>query len=315
MKDLRILFMGTPEFAVHILDEMIKADYSVVGVVTAPDKPAGRGRRIHESAVKKFATKKSLAVYQPTNLKSESFQKDLEEINPDIAVVVAFRMLPKVVWDFPKYGTFNLHASLLPDYRGAAPINWAIINGEKETGVTTFFLDEQIDTGKIILQEKIEIKPDDTAGSLHDKLMEKGADLVIQTLNLISKQEHQATEQTLPHPKKFAPKLNNENTRIDWSKTPEEIYNLVRGLNPYPVAWAYLQNADQKLRCKIFNVQSESADHNFKVGSIIKTKNQLKIAVPGGYIYILEMQLPGKRKMPIQDLLNGLQLETDAKMC
>lgn len=228
MKNLRILFMGTPEFAVHILDEILKAGHSVVGVVTAPDRLAGRGQRLHSSAVKKFAVEKDLPVYQPKNLKSEDFQKDLEIINPDIAVVVAFRMLPKMVWNYPTYGTFNLHASLLPDYRGAAPINWAIINGEEKTGVTTFFLDEQIDTGKIILQETVNIEQEDTAGSLHDKLMTKGADLVNQTLKLASENNLKAIPQSQPEEGKMAPKLDNENTRIDWSKTPEEISNLIR---------------------------------------------------------------------------------------
>ncbi|HLS29752.1 MAG TPA: methionyl-tRNA formyltransferase, partial [Flavobacteriaceae bacterium] len=233
MKKLRILFMGTPEFAVYILDEILKAEHTVVGVVTAPDRPAGRGQRVHSSAVKKFAEKKNLPIYQPSNLKSPEFQKELQDINPDIAVVVAFRMLPKMVWNFPAYGTFNLHASLLPDYRGAAPINWAIINGEEKTGVTTFFLDEKIDTGKIILQEEVKIESDDDAGSLHDKLMIKGADLVNQTLKLIAEKNIETQPQSSPAEGKTAPKLDSKNTRIDWSKTPEEINNLVRGLNPY----------------------------------------------------------------------------------
>lgn len=306
--------MGTPEFAVYILDEILKADHTVVGVVTAPDKPAGRGQRIHSSAVKKFAEKKNLPVYQPTNLKSTSFQEDLKDLNPDISVVVAFRMLPKMVWNFPTYGTFNLHASLLPDYRGAAPINWAIINGEEKTGVTTFFLDEKIDTGKIILQAEVAIQPDDDAGSLHDKLMIKGAELVNQTLHHIAEDNFKAKAQALPQEGKMAPKLDGENTRIDWSKTPEEINNLVRGLNPYPVAWTYFENGDKKMRCKIFAVRPEKMDHQYTVGQIFKSKNDLKVAVKGGFIYILEIQMPGKRKMSIQDVLNGLQLEEKSIM-
>lgn len=301
--------MGTPAFAVYILDEILKANHTVVGVVTAPDKKAGRGQRVHSSAVKKFAEKKGLPIYQPTNLKSADFQEDLKEINPDIAVVVAFRMLPKMVWDFPTHGTFNLHASLLPDYRGAAPINWAIINGEKETGVTTFFLDKKIDTGKIILQEVVKIEFDDDAGSLHDKLMIKGAELVNQTLGLIEEDKVKAQPQVSPQEGNTAPKLNSKNTRIDWSKSSEEINNLVRGLNPYPVAWTYFENGDKKMRCKIFAVRPEKVAHQYTIGQVFKTKNDLKVAVDDGFIYILEMQMPGKRKMSIQDIVNGLQLE------
>ncbi len=314
MKDLRILFMGTPGFAVHILEEILKQNYNVVGVVTAPDKPAGRGQKVHASAVKKFALKQNLEIYQPSNLKSDDFQETLKQINPDVAVVVAFRMLPKKVWDFPKLGTFNLHASLLPDYRGAAPINWAIINGETKTGVTTFFLDEKIDTGKIILQEEVEIKTAETAGSLHDKLMQEGAKLVHKTLQLIAENKVEAKAQENDKIEKHAPKLNAENTKIDWTKKPEEIHNLVRGLNPYPVAWSYFQNGKKKMRCKFFSVQPENAVHNHAIGKIFKSKTALKVAVTSGYVSILEMQMPGKRKMPIKDILNGLNLEENSFM-
>jgi len=306
--------MGTPGFAVHILEKMLQENHNVVGVVTAPDKPAGRGQRTHSSAVKKFALKQDLKIYQPTNLKSDDFQQTLAEINPDLAVVVAFRMLPKKVWNFPKFGTFNLHASLLPDYRGAAPINWAIINGETKTGVTTFFLDERIDTGKIILQKETTINAEETAGSLHDKLMEDGAKLVNQTIELIAKNKVEAKAQKDFNPQKNAPKLNAENTKIDWSKNPTEIYNLVRGLNPYPVAWTYFKNGEKKLRCKIFAVQAENTTHENPIGKVFKTKNELKVAVSSGYIKILEMQMPGKRKMLIKDILNGLNLKENAFM-
>lgn len=314
MKKLRILFMGTPEFAVYILDQILQAGNEVVGVVTAPDKPAGRGQKMHASAVKKFALEKNLNIYQPTNLKSEEFQKDLKEINPDIAVVVAFRMLPEKVWDFPKYGTFNLHASLLPQYRGAAPINWAIINGEEKTGVTTFFLDHKIDTGAIILQKEVKITPDQTAGELHDQLMTEGAKLVNQTLDLIAKNKIQPQKQIHTDQLKEAPKLNAENTRIDWTKPGDEIKNLVRGLNPYPIAWTVFKNGEQELRCKIFEVEIEKTDHSHESGKVFVSKKEFKIAVSDGNVKILEMQLPGKRKMKIKDILNGLQIEENAIM-
>lgn len=314
MKNLRILFMGTPDFAVYILDHLLKNNYLIAGVVTAPDKPAGRGQKIYHSAVKKYALAHGLPVLQPKNLKSEAFQKDVRILNPDLSVVVAFRMLPKEVWDFPRYGTFNLHASLLPQYRGAAPINWAIINGESKTGVTTFFLDDKIDTGAIIKQEEVAISPDDDAGSLHDKLMIKGAELVDQTLQLIINKQFETTEQPQTDSLKPAPKLNKENTKIDWAADPEDICNLVRGLNPYPVAWSYFINEGKQLTCKIFKVRYEKSVHPYPAGKLIKTKNSLKTAVKEGYISILEMQLPSKRKMPVEALLNGLRLSENARM-
>lgn len=311
---MRVLFMGTPEFAVHILDQIIKSGYQVVGVVTSPDKPAGRGQKIHTSAVKKYAQKQNLAIYQPTNLKSDEFQKDLQKINPDVSVVVAFRMLPKSVWNFPAYGTFNLHASLLPQYRGAAPINWAIINGDQETGVTTFFLDENIDTGHIIFQDKVAINAKDNAGTLHDKLMEKGADLVVSTLNAIQNDTVVVTQQKPQTDLKPAPKLNSANTKIDWNDSVRHIQNLVRGLNPYPVAYTYFMNGEDKMRCKIFEVEIEKLAHSYPIGKVIISKNDFKIAAADGFVKILEMQMPGKRKMEIKDILNGLQINADPKM-
>ncbi len=293
--------MGTPYFAVHCLQKILESPHKLVGVITAPDKPAGRGRKLQKSAVKEFAEQENLNILQPSNLKSEDFLKDLKALNADIQVVVAFRMLPKVVWNMPPMGTFNLHASLLPQYRGAAPINWAIINGETKTGVSTFFLDEKIDTGAIILQEETTITTNETAGSLHDKLMESGASLIIETLNLVANgkvtPQAQAPEEIL----KDAPKLNRENTKINWDEGLKHIYNHIRGLNPYPAAWCYLDH--QKV--KIFNCSTEFKKSIEEPGTIIVTEKKLKVAVKGGYLIIEELQLPGKRKMKVKDLLNG----------
>jgi methionyl-tRNA formyltransferase len=246
----RIVFMGTPEFAVATLKELVDNQYNVVGVITAPDKPAGRGKKLRKSAVKQYAESVGLPVLQPTNLKSEDFNKALQALQPDLQIVVAFRMLPQVVWQLPKLGTFNLHASLLPDYRGAAPINWAIINGETETGVTTFFIDDKIDTGEIILQEKVEISPEDNASSLHDKLMTTGSHLVLKTVDLITNNQVKTKAQPKIDLPKKAPKLNKDNTKINWSAGGEQIHNLIRGLSMYPGAWTELQindDAPQKL--------------------------------------------------------------------
>ncbi len=314
MNDLRVLFMGTPEFAVYILKSLVEQKYSIVGVVTAPDKPAGRGQKIKPSAVKKYAEKQGLKILQPTNLKSDNFRHELEMLAPDVSIVVAFRMLPEKVWDFPPCGTFNLHASLLPDYRGAAPINWALIHGEIRTGVTTFFLDRQIDTGKIIAQQEVEITSEDTAGSLHDKLMIKGAELVQQTLDRIQEDDLQLRSQPRSRSLKSAPKLNKKNTQINWNQSPQKIYNLVRGLFPFPVAWTYLQNGAEKWRCKIYQVNPINEEHSFAIGHIETTKENLRVAVKGGFISIEEMQLPGKKRMPIKEMLNGLHLVEEAKM-
>ena len=313
MKDLRILFMGTPFFAVGILQKLVENGAHVVGVITAPDKPAGRGRKLHESAVKQYALSQGLTILQPTNLKNEEFLSELATLKANLQIVVAFRMLPKVVWSMPEFGTFNLHASLLPLYRGAAPINWAVINGEEETGATTFFIDEKIDTGAIIASEKIKLTPNETAGSLHDKLMELGAELVLKTVGLIEKGKAQPQAQPKAEVFKEAPKLTSENTRIDWSLPMEKIDAFIRGLCPYPSAWTQLQNHGAEVKVKIFECSMERASHDECYGQLIATKKELKVAVQEGYLYIKEMQLPGKRKMELAALLNGYKFDLDAK--
>ncbi|MFT5256707.1 MAG: methionyl-tRNA formyltransferase [Arenicella sp.] len=313
MRDLRIVFMGTPDFAVTILKHLIENNYTVAGVVTAVDKPAGRGRKLNESAVKKYASSQNLTVLQPTNLKNEVFLQELKTLNANLQIVVAFRMLPKVVWQMPEFGTFNLHASLLPAYRGAAPIHWAVINGETKTGATTFFIDDKIDTGEIILQEEIEVLPNETVGTLHDKLMHLGATLVSKTIDYISK----GNVKTIKQPdleEKSAPKLSPENTRIDWSDSLDAIYNKIRGLNPFPTAWTLIKNNDEDVSAKIYAIKKETADHRFAFGKIIATKKELKVAVSKGYIIIEEIKLSGKKKMDAKSLLNGYSFSSEAKM-
>ncbi len=314
MRKLRIVFMGTPEFAVNTLAQLIENNYKVVGVITAPDRPAGRGRKIQESVVKTFAVKKGLQILQPTNLKSEVFLKTLADLKPNLQIIVAFRMLPKVVWNLPEYGTFNLHASLLPQYRGAAPINWAIMNGETETGVTTFFIDDKIDTGEIILQETVPITEKDTAGSLHDKLMQFGADLVLTTVQHIEKDDVQTQQQKESKDLKSAYKIYKDTCKIDWQKPIHEIYNHIRGLSPYPGAWTSLKNGSNNLLLKIYNATIEKSSHDFEIGMIIATKSEIKIAVAEGYVNLLEIQLPGKRKMKSKEVLNGFKLEKTAQV-
>ncbi len=313
-RKLRIIFMGTPDFAVSTLKNLIEEGYNVVGVITAPDKPAGRGRKLHESAVKQYAKTQNLTILQPTNLKNEDFLKELKSLKANLQIVVAFRMLPQVVWQMPKYGTFNLHASLLPDYRGAAPINWVLINGENKTGVSTFFIDEKIDTGEMILQEEVSIDPKETAGSLHDKLMELGSYLVLKTVNLIKANEVTTTAQPDLKDIKTAYKLNKDNCRINWNTSTETIYNKVRGLNPYPAAWTVLYNDNEKINIKIYEVETLIEDHNNSVGAIQASKKEVKVSVPDGYIILKTIQLPGKRKMDIKSLLNGYHFEKNAKM-
>ena len=313
-KDLRIVFMGTPDFAVTILKSLVENDYNIVGVITAPDKPAGRGRKLHESAVKVYAKSKDLNILQPTNLKSDGFNKELKSLKPDLQIVVAFRMLPKVVWQMPKCGTFNLHASLLPNYRGAAPINWAIINGETKTGVSTFFIDEHIDTGEMIMQKEVEILPNETAGDLHDKLMHIGSDLVIKTVEQIKSGVVKTTPQPQNIEIKTAYKLNKDNCKIDWTDTLDNIFNKVRGLSPYPAAWCLLDNGENQLNVKIYEVLKEQEDHQYNIGRIISSKKQVKVAVKKGFIILKEIKLPGKRKMDVISLLNGYTFNEDAKM-
>lgn len=311
MNKLRIVFMGTPSFAVAILDKLIEENMHVVGVITAPDKPAGRGQKFKSSEVKKYAEQKNLPLLQPSNLKDPDFLDALKAWQANFQVVVAFRMLPKVVWNMPEFGTINLHASLLPDYRGAAPIHWAIINGEKETGVSTFFIDEKIDTGEVILQEKVKIDPDTTVGILHDELMHIGANTTVATLKLIESGTHSRKKQP-KNSDKTAYKLNRTNCRIDWTAHIDKIYNHIRGLNPFPSAWTELHNGEQVLSVKIFDIKKEIAQHNFDQGKIIVASKTIKIAVNGGYIEVISLQMPGKKRLLAKDLLNGFQLDKKA---
>ena len=314
MKKLRIVFMGTPDFAVGILDSILDANHTVVGVITAPDRPAGRGRKLSESSVKKYALKKGLPILQPTNLKNEEFLNELKSLKANLQIVVAFRMLPRVVWQMPTYGTFNLHASLLPQYRGAAPINWAIINGETKTGVTTFFIDDKIDTGAIILQKEIEIDSEENAGSLHDKLMVLGSEVVIDTIQRIANDNFETKEQENPKELKLAHKIHRDTCRIDWDQPMDDIFNFIRGLSPYPAAWTMLHDGNDETITKIYKVSKEPGRHGLKNGTLLNEKDELRIAVTGGYLKILEVQLQGKRKMPIKDLLNGLNLSKNAHL-
>jgi len=314
MKRLRIVFMGTPAFAVESLRQLVASNHQVVGIITAPDRPAGRGRKLQQSAVKQFALEAAIPVLQPTNLKDDTFNSELKALQGDLFVVVAFRMLPENVWRLPKYGTFNLHASLLPQYRGAAPINWAIIHGETETGVTTFFIDEKIDTGAVIFQEKITIDITDTAGSLHDKLMTMGSVLVLQTVQAIAEDKIRTTIQPKSEGLKTAYKLNNNNTKIDWEAAPTKIINLIRGLNPYPGAWCYLEDENRQERIKIYEADFSPELHKEETGLILADKKSLKIAIPTGVIYIREIQLPGKRKMKTTSLLNGYLFPKKSKV-
>ena len=314
-RDLRIVFMGTPDFAVANLKALIDNNYNVVGVITAPDRKAGRGQKLRASAVKTFALEHNLYIMQPKNLKAESFIEALKARKANLQIIVAFRMLPKVVWQMPEYGTFNLHASLLPQYRGAAPIHWAIINGETKTGVTTFFIDEKIDTGAIILKDETKIGNDMTVGELHDELMTIGSKLVIKTVKLIEEDKVSTTIQPRSEDLKTAYKLNRDNCKIDWTQDLDTIYNKVRGLNPFPTAWCYIDNGDdEQLSIKLFGVEKETTTHNYDVGTLHSTKDELKIACDGGYIKVNEMQLPGKRKMDVKSLLNGFEFSKSAKL-
>ena len=307
MKPLRIVFMGTPDFAVGILDAILQNNkHEVVGVITAPDKPAGRGQKIKFSAVKEYAIAKGLNLLQPTNLKSEEFLSELKSLNANLQIVVAFRMLPAVVWQMPELGTFNLHASLLPNYRGAAPINWAIINGETKTGVTTFFIDDKIDTGAMILSKEIDIKANESAGELHDKLMNLGKEAVIETLDLISNETVSTTIQKDSPEIKTAYKLNRENCKIDFTKDIDTIYNLIRGLSPYPAAYCFIKDLKEEWNVKIYEVEKEIYNHKNPIGKLIIENKKIKISVNNGYLVANSLQFPGKRRMSAQELLNGM---------
>ncbi|HYV92103.1 MAG TPA: methionyl-tRNA formyltransferase [Chitinophagales bacterium] len=298
----RILFLGTPEFAVPSLEILLEGGYKIIGVITAPDKPAGRGLQLHESAVKKFATQNNLKVLQPEKLKDENFLNELKSLQPDLAVVVAFRKLTETVWNLPRLGTFNLHASLLPNYRGAAPINWAVINGEKETGVTTFFITHEIDTGKIILQEKVLIGQEETAGELHDELKTVGGSLVLKTVQQIESGNVSVIEQPMTNHFKKAPKLFTADCKIDWTKNAQEIFNLIRGLSPYPAAFTGLNGKV----FKIFRAKKISEAHHQTPGKIYSDgKTFLRFACDDGWIEATEVQLEGKKKMTAEEFLRG----------
>ena len=305
--------MGTPEFAVGILDTILQNNYEVVGVITAADKPAGRGQKIKYSAVKEYALAHNLHLLQPTNLKDESFLAELQALNANLQIVVAFRMLPKVVWDMPSLGTFNLHASLLPNYRGAAPINWAIINGETKTGVTTFFIDDKIDTGAMILNAETAIGTNESAGELHDRLMQLGSETVTQTLALLENGKVTTTIQEDNAEIKTAYKLNKENCKIDWHQPATEIHNLIRGLSPYPAAWCFISDKGEEWNVKIYQSNIVLEAHTLAIGQLVCTKKELKIAVRDGFIQIESLQFPGKKKMKTAEFLNGIQFTADAK--
>jgi methionyl-tRNA formyltransferase len=305
---MRIVFMGTPEFAVASLDELIQSGCEIVGVVTAPDKPAGRGQKVNESAVKQYAITHGLKVLQPEKLKNEEFLKELKALNADLQVVVAFRMLPEVVWNMPPKGTINLHASLLPQYRGAAPINWVLINGEKESGVTTFFLKHEIDTGDILFTEKITLTGHETAGELHDRLMYKGAGLLVKTVKAVESGRYAENPQhdlaegvELKH----APKIFKEDCKIDWNQPAEKIYNLIRGLSPYPTAFTTLN--DKIL--KVFGAEYQLAETGEEPGEFLSdNRTFLKVAALDGFIILTDVQLEGKKRMGVLEFLRGVRL-------
>ena len=301
--------MGTPDFAVEPLRRLVEAGKNIVAVVTMPDKPAGRGHKIQFSPVKEYALSVNLPILQPANLKDPEFVEELRSYQADLQIVVAFRMLPEVVWNMPPLGTFNLHASLLPQYRGAAPINWAVINGETETGITTFFLQHEIDTGNIIMQEKITIAPDDNAGIVHDRLMMLGADLVLKTVNQIES----GNVVSIPQPDgelKAAPKIFKDTCLINFNTTAESVRNLIRGLAPYPAAWIELVDAEgNSTNMKIYEVSKELCTPTHSAGTLIcDGKKVLKVAVQDGYIHLNQVQLAGKKRMPAADLMRGTDL-------
>lgn len=319
-KKLRIIFMGTPEFATESLKALVEGGYNVVGVVTMPDKPAGRGHKLHYSAVKEYALSKNLPVLQPEKLKSPDFIRQLTELKPDLQIVVAFRMLPEVVWSLPEKGTFNLHGSLLPQYRGAAPINRAIMNGEKETGVTTFFLSHEIDTGEIIFSEKIPVSEIDTAGTIHDKLMKIGADLVLKTVDAILDDNIQSQPQDRycmnEKELKSAPKIFKETCRIDWKTDLPEIYDFIRGLSPHPGAWMELLTPEgNEITVKIFESEKRIQNHDLSFGTLkTDSRTYIDIAVPGGFIRLKNIQFPGKKRMNTDELLRGFKITEDFKV-
>ena len=315
-KDLRIVYMGTPDFAVESLRCLVEGGYNVVGVITMPDKPAGRGHKVQFSPVKQYALEQGLPLLQPERLKDEAFIEALRAWQADLQIVVAFRMLPQVVWDMPRLGTFNLHASLLPQYRGAAPINWAVMNGDTETGITTFFLQHEIDTGEVIQQVKVPIAETDNVGIVHDKLMMLGGKLVVETVDAIldgSVKSIPQEEMAVVGELKPAPKIFKETCRIDWTKSAKQVYDFIRGLSPYPAAWTELhQPGGEVLTVKIFETERIEKVHNNPAGSIdTDGKNYLRIAVPDGWIEVKSLQLPGKKRLKTDELLRGFKINND----
>lgn len=315
--------MGTPDFAVESLKCLVEGGYNVVGVVTMPDKPMGRhGSVLQPSPVKQYAVEKGLRVLQPEKLKDPAFVDDLRSLNADLQIVVAFRMLPEVVWNMPRLGTFNLHASLLPQYRGAAPINWAVINGDRETGITTFFLKHEIDTGRVIQQVKVPIEDTDNVGDVHDKLMLLGGKLVTETVdNIIAgtitavEQDEMLAEGEVLRP---APKIFHDTCRIDWQgKTMKQIYDFIRGLSPYPAAWTELQNGDKTINVKVYEAVKISGDSSaWQVGTILSDgKSEIKVAVQDGFVGIKTLQVAGKKKMQVVDFMRGFKFAENARFC
>ena len=312
-KDLRIVYLGTPEFAVEALKRLVEGAYNVVAVVTAPDKPVGRHQnRLQPSPVKEYAVGQGLPVLQPERLKDEAFLAELRSFRADLQIVVAFRMLPEVVWAMPRFGTFNIHASLLPQYRGAAPINWAVINGDKESGLTTFFLQHDIDTGNIIDRMRVPVSDTCTCGELHDQLMALSGDLALKTVDSIIDGTVRSVPQSefaTAEPLRPAPKIFKETCRIDLTKSLDEIYNFVRGLSPYPGAWAVLDSGVAKTEVKIFGAQKVAMSHSYAAGTIVSDgRKTMDIAVKGGMLRITELQLAGKKRMPVAAFLNGFKL-------
>ncbi|RQP14787.1 MAG: methionyl-tRNA formyltransferase [Chryseobacterium sp.] len=306
MKSLKVVFFGTPEFAAASLGAIHKSKHQVVGVVTVADKASGRGLKIQQSAVKKYAAENGLQIFQPLKLRDPDFLREMESLQADVFVVVAFRMMPKVLYSIPAFGTFNLHASLLPDYRGAAPINYAVINGEERTGVTTFFINEKIDEGNLLLQAETSIEENESAGELHDRLMAIGADLVVQTLDALADDGVQEKPQPVVENPKNAFKIFKEDTLIDWQKDVEQLHNFIRGMSPYPAAYTHLKVGDETKTLKIFKGSYERNDHDFPVGEIAIEDGRVKVYANGGMYYPEELQLEGKRRMTVRDFLNGL---------
>ena len=313
-EDLRIVYMGTPDFAVESLRALVEGGYNIVGVITMPDKPIGRhGSVLQASPVKQYAVSQGLPVLQPEKLKDEVFLSELRALQADLQIVVAFRMLPEVVWNMPRLGTFNLHASLLPQYRGAAPINWSVINGDIETGVTTFFLKHEIDTGQIISQKRLSIAETDDVGTVHDALMTLGAGLVTETVDLILEGNIDTIPQEAfykdPSELRPAPKIFKETCRIDWQQPVKKIYDFIRGLSPYPAAWTEIVSPEGvRTTLKIYQTEKRLEIHQLPVGTICTDKkNYIDVAVEGGYLRLLSLQLAGKKRLPVSDFLNGFK--------